>query len=113
MSIAAKNILARKDDALVGNTNVDRKADDAREGHRGRNRVKHQAVGGCDQLSFPEVEEDNGFFDVANTERLVIVIEDEHFAIQFPLRHYGLSMRTEDEHTSLIKPKPVTMTLED
>lgn len=70
--------------------------------------MKHQSVGGCDQLSFPEVEEDNGFFDVANTERLVIVIEDEHFAIQLPLRHYGLSMRTEDEYTSLMNLMPAT-----
>jgi hypothetical protein len=75
--------------------------------------VEHQSVCGCYQLSFPEIKKDNGFFDVANTEWLVVVIQDEHFAIQLSLRYYGLNLGTEDEYTSLLMLlSTITITLE-
>lgn len=58
--------------------------------------MEEKSVGSCNQFSFPEVEKNDSFFDIANTERLVIVIEDEHFAIQLPVRYYGMYLRTED-----------------
>lgn len=80
MAIATQNVLPRQDDTLERNPDVDGKSNDAGEWHRGRDRTEDVTVGSCDQFSFPEVEKNDGFFDIADTERLVIVIENEHLA---------------------------------
>lgn len=44
--------------------------------------MEEKPISSCDQFGFPEIKENNCFLDIANTKRLVVVIEDEHFAIQ-------------------------------
>ena len=58
--------------------------------------MEEKTVGSCDQFSFPEEKKDNGFLNIANAQRLVIVIQYEHFSIQLPVRYYGMNLRTED-----------------
>jgi hypothetical protein len=53
MSVAAKDILSGENDLFVGDTNVDREADDAWERHRQRYGVQKPTIGSFDQLSFP------------------------------------------------------------
>lgn len=96
VTVSAENILARENYPFVRDADVDTETYDTRKRHRRRDRMKEKAVGSCDQFSFPEVEKDDCFLDVANTERLVVVIEDEHFSIQLPVRHYHMRFCTED-----------------
>ncbi len=81
VAIAAQNILSREDDAFEGNTDVERKPNDAGKRHRGRNRMEQVPVSRCDQFSFSEIKKDDCFLDVTDTEWLVIVVEDEHFTV--------------------------------
>ena len=81
VAITAQNVLSREDNALKGNTDVERKPNDAGKRHRGRNRMEQVPVSRCDQFSFSEIKKDDCFLDVTDTERLVIVVEDEHFTV--------------------------------
>lgn len=65
--IATQNIFPGEDNFFVGKSNEDGKPYDARKGHRHRDGMKESSVGFFDQLGFPEDEENNSFFDVADT----------------------------------------------
>ena len=55
---------------------------------------------GLDQFSLSKPKEDNCFLHVAYTQRLVIVIKDEHFAAEFAICANGSYFDAEDSITS-------------
>lgn len=85
MTIAAENVLSRKNDFLVGDMNVHAKPHDARERHRHRDRMNLLPVMCIDEFRFAQEKEDNRLLDVANAHGLVVLIEDEHFAAQLAI----------------------------
>ena len=94
MIVTTENIFARKDDFLEGETNKDRKAHHARERHGHRYGMKHHAVMRFDKLCFPEEQQDNCFLDIANTQWLIVLVENEHLRAKLSVT--ASVMRTED-----------------
>ena len=82
MIVTSKNILSGKDDLLVGNADVDRKTNNARERHSCRYRSKKLPFVSLYKLCFSEPKKDDGLLDVAHAQRLVVMIEDEHFSAE-------------------------------
>ena len=76
--ITAKNVLARQDNLLVRNLNVDTEADDAREWHRHGYGADLLSVVRFDEFGLPEEEKDDRLFDVADAHRFVVLIEDQN-----------------------------------
>lgn len=74
MTIAPKDVLPGQNDFFERDTDVDRKANDARERHRHRDGVQVPAVKSGNQFSFTKIEEDNRFLDIANAEWLVVLV---------------------------------------
>lgn len=101
VTIAAENVLAREDNLFEGNPNVERKANDAWKGHRYRHGMERLSVERFNQFSFAEEEEDDRFFDVANAQGLVVLIQDEHLPVHFPIRTMCVVRRAEVFSTSL------------
>lgn len=95
VSIPPQDVLARKNDLLKGDTNVDREADDAGERNCDRDRVKEFAVVGFDQLSFSQIEKDYSFFDIAYAQGLIVMVEHKHLAIHFAVGAGCVVNRTE------------------
>jgi len=100
MAVAAENVLSGKDDFLIRDVDKDSKAYDARKRHRHGDRVDAPILPRFDQLRLAKEEKDDGFLCIANAHRLVILIEDEHFAAQLAARMWDI-VRTEDPATSL------------
>ena len=100
VSITAKNVLSRKDDLLVRNVHKDAEPHDARERHRHGNRMYAPILARFDEFGLTEEEEDNCFLGIADAHRLIVLIEDEHFAAQLTVRMWYV-VRTEDLATSL------------
>ncbi|MBF8247443.1 MAG: hypothetical protein HW374_243 [Bacteroidetes bacterium] len=67
MAIATQDILTRKDDFLVWNTDVDREADDAWKRHRYGDGMERSSFTSGDQFSFAKIQENNCFLHIANT----------------------------------------------
>src|SRR5258707_6545506 len=95
MTITAKDIFAREDDSLVGDMNVDTKAHDAWERHHDGNSAHLLPMICLNKLCLAKIQKNNRFLNVTYTHRLIILIEDEHFAAQFAV-WTGDVMRTED-----------------
>ena len=83
MTIAPENVLPRQNDLLIRDMNINTKADNTRERHAHRNRSNLLSIVGFDEFCFSKVEEYNCFLNVAHAHRLVVLIEDEHFAAEF------------------------------
>ncbi len=56
--------------------------------------MKDLAIMCFDKLCFPEKQQDNRFFDVANTQRLIVLVENEHFGAKLSVT--ARVIRTED-----------------
>ncbi len=54
-----------------------------------------------DEFRLSQKEEDNGFSDIAYTHRLVVLSEDEHFAVEPTVDAPRMKFGTEDDNTSL------------
>ena len=80
MAVAAKDVLPGEDDFLVGDTDVDTKTDDAREGHNHGNGMNLPSTIRVDELRFTKIQKNDCLFNVTDAHRLVVLIEDEHLA---------------------------------
>jgi hypothetical protein len=82
MPIPPQNVLARKNDLLVGNTYVNREPNYAWEWHRHGDRSEQLAGVSLDELGLAEKEKNNGFLNVANTHWFIVLIQNQNFAVQ-------------------------------
>lgn len=92
VAIAAENILTGENDLLEGDSDIDGKTNDAWKGHRHRHRMEQSTVESSDQLGFSQIQKDNRFFDIADTEGLVIVIENENLTVNPNNMAVGISV---------------------
>lgn len=67
MAIPPKDVLSRKNDLFIRNTDKNRKSHNAREGYRHRYRTNQLPVAGFNQLCFPQKQQYDCFLDIANT----------------------------------------------
>lgn len=81
MAVSPEDVLSRQDDFFERNADVDRKANDAGKRHRSGDGVKELPVEGGYQFGFSKIEQNNRFFDIANAQGLVVMVQDEHFAV--------------------------------
>ena len=58
-------------------------------------------VVGFNQFCLSKIEKDDSFLNITHTHRLIILVEDEHFAAEYAIRS-GYIMRTEDFNTSFV-----------
>ena len=84
--VAAQDVLPGEDDLLVRDVDVNAEADDARKGHRHRDGVEPVCPMRFDQLGLAKVEEDDRLLYVADAHRLVVLIQDQNFTVQFSVR---------------------------
>ena len=82
MSIPPEYVLSRKDNLLVGNTNIDREPDDAWKRHRHRDRSKQLAGMSLNEFSLAEEKKDDSFLNVAHTHWFIVLIKNQNLAIQ-------------------------------
>jgi len=82
MTIPPENVLARKDDFLVGNSDVDGEPDDTRERHRHRNRPKQLAGMSLNELGLAKEKKDDRFLNIADTHWFIVLIEHQNLAVQ-------------------------------
>ena len=82
MAIPAQNILPGKNDFFVRNPDIHAESDDARKRHGHRHGANFSSVVSFNQLRFTEVEKDNRLFDIADTQRLIVLVQDEHFTAE-------------------------------
>ena len=82
VTVAAQHVFPRKDDLLVGDTDIEAKAHNAwkRDGHG--DRVEQFSLLRFDQLRLSEKEQHNRFSDIAHTHRFIVLVQDQHFAIE-------------------------------
>jgi hypothetical protein len=74
VTIPPQDVLSGKDDFLEGNSDIDGKANNAREWHRSRHRMKELAVNRGYELCFSQIQKNDRLFYVTNAERLVVVV---------------------------------------
>ena len=89
VAIASQNILPGEDDLLERNTDVDGEANDTRKRHRSGNGMKKPAIKSCNQFGFTQIKKYDRFLNIADTERLVIMVEYEHLSVHSELRMRG------------------------
>lgn len=85
MVITPQYVLSGKHNLLVRNTNVDGQPHNARERHCGRNRPQELPLVRFNQFRFAQPKEDNRLPDIANAQRLIVMIEDEYFAAKLAI----------------------------
>lgn len=109
VTIPPKDVLSGQDNFLERNSDVDREANNARKRHRSGDGVKELPVEGGYQFGFSKIEKNNRFLDIANTQRLVIMVQNEHFAVNpnpwwfgiaCPISTYGMNRCAEVSNTS-------------
>lgn len=77
MTVAAQDVLARKLNFDVGETDVSVQADDAGEGPHAPNGANLAVVIFNDNFGFAQKDEDDGFLDAANADWFVTLVEDK------------------------------------
>ncbi len=82
VTIPTKYVLARKNDFLVRNLDVDTEPHNAWERHAHGYGAHPLALMCFDEFRFPEIQQHDRFLHIANRHRLIILIEDEHFAVE-------------------------------
>lgn len=92
MAVTPEDVFSRKDDLFERHTDVDREADDAGERHRHGNRMEKFPIEGGNHFRFTKVEQDDRFLDIADTQRLIIMIQYEHFTVNPELTVFGVSL---------------------
>ena len=82
MAIPPKNVLARKNDLFVRDTDVNREPDDAGKRHRHGDRPKQLTGMSLNELSLAEEKKDDRFLNVADTHWFIVLIQDQNLDIQ-------------------------------
>lgn len=98
VTVAAENILPGEDDLLVWDADIEGETYYTRERHTHGNGPDLFPIARFDQLRFAEIKQDDGLLNIAYTQRLITLVEDEHLAAEFSIASYV--MRAEDEYTS-------------
>ena len=75
MSVTSQDVLPRKDDLLVRNTNIYREANDTGKGQRNRDGTQGLAVRCFCQLGFAKVQQNDCLLYVADAQRLVVLVK--------------------------------------
>ena len=85
VTITTQDVFARKDDFLVWNTDVNREADDAWKRHRYGHRVERFSFTGGNQFGLAQIQENNCLLYITDTQGLIVMIQDEHLTVHFPV----------------------------
>lgn len=64
--------------------------------------MQQNSVARFDKLGFPQIQQDNCLLDIANTQGLVIVVQNQDFTVGLAVRTRCVNLSTEDEFTSLV-----------
>lgn len=80
MSIAAQNILPRKNDFLERHMNITREPNDARKSHRAARRTNDLAFCGADHLGFIHEKQNDRLLHGADRQWFVVAVEKEDFS---------------------------------
>lgn len=80
VTVPAKDVFPRQDYLFIWHTHVNSKANNAGIWHRRRDGMQIPAVARCDQLGLAQIKQNNGFLDIADAERLIIMVEHKYFA---------------------------------
>lgn len=82
VTVSTKNVLAGKNDFLIGDLDIDAEPDDAWKRHAHGNGTHTLTLMCLDEFRFPKVQQHDRFLHIANRHRLIILIEDEHLAVE-------------------------------
>jgi len=102
MVIPTQDVFPGEDDLLVGNADIDSEADNAGERHYGGNRADDFPVMGLYQLGFSKVKQNNGLLGIADTHRLIVLVQNQNLAVHFPIGSICVCFRAEDWYTSFV-----------
>ncbi len=89
VAIASQNVFSGEDDLFERHTDVDREADDAWKRHRQRNGMKKLSIQSGNQFGFAQIKEDDCFLNIADAQWLVVMVQNEYFAVHPKLSFSG------------------------
>lgn len=100
MAVTTEDIFSRKDDLLERDTDVHTQAHNTRIRHPGCDGTKESAIACSDQLRFAEIQKDDRLSNVADRQRLIVVVQHEYFSAQPAIRSNCGFDSTEDLNAS-------------